>query len=73
MPHGSSPSLQQTVISCLGSATHGCSELGYASLCEISALRGRFGLLVERDHHFRADKPLSGYADAARIHGRIVA
>lgn len=52
---------------------HGCPELGYASLSEISALRGRFGLLVERDHHFRADKPLSVYVDAARIHGRIVA
>ncbi|TAV00373.1 DUF2958 domain-containing protein (plasmid) [Rhizobium ruizarguesonis] len=52
---------------------HGYPELGYASLAEISTLRGRLGLLVERDHHFTADKPLSAYADAARSRSRIVA
>jgi hypothetical protein len=52
---------------------HGCPELGYASLSEISILRGRLGLLVERDLHFKAKKPLSEYADAARGRGRIVA
>ncbi|MBY3387627.1 DUF2958 domain-containing protein [Rhizobium ruizarguesonis] len=52
---------------------HGYPELGYVSLAEISTLRGRLGLLVERDHHFKADKPLSAYADAARTRGRIVA
>ncbi|KAB1089592.1 DUF2958 domain-containing protein [Neorhizobium galegae] len=52
---------------------HGYPELGYASLGEISTLRGRLGLLVERDQHFKADKPLSAYADAARTRGRIVA
>ncbi|MND47695.1 hypothetical protein D3C80_385950 [compost metagenome] len=51
----------------------GYPELGYASLAEISILRGRLGLLVERDKHFKADKLLSAYADAARTRGRIVA
>ena len=52
---------------------HGSPELGYASLSEISALRGPLRLLVERDRHFRADKPLSAYAAEARAKGRIVA
>jgi hypothetical protein len=52
---------------------HGCPELGYASLSEISTLRGRLGLLVERDLHFKAEKALSEYADVARSRGRIVA
>ena len=52
---------------------HGSPELGYASLAEISALRGPLRLLVERDRHFRADKPLSQYASDARSKGRIVA
>lgn len=52
---------------------HGSPELGYASLAEISALRGRMGLLVERDRHFRADKTLSIYASEAYAQGRIVA
>ena len=49
----------------------GAPELGYASLTEISCLRGRFGLLVERDRHFRASKTLSEYADDADRHGAI--
>lgn len=52
---------------------HGSPELGYASLAEIQALRGPLRLLVERDRHFRADKPLSAYAEEARRRGRIVA
>lgn len=52
---------------------HGTPELGYASLSEISALRGPMRLLVERDRSFRANKPLSAYADEARAMGRIVA
>jgi hypothetical protein len=35
-------------------------------------VRGELGLLVERDLHFDADKPISAYADEAREHGRIV-
>ncbi|MGB3899086.1 MAG: DUF2958 domain-containing protein [Mesorhizobium sp.] len=52
---------------------HGTPELGYASLAEIQALRGPMRLLVERDRHFWADKPLSEYASDARRRGRIVA
>lgn len=51
---------------------HGSPELGYASLSEISAIRGPMRLLVELDRHFRADKPLSAYAAEARSRGRIV-
>ena len=50
----------------------GCPELGYVSLAELAAVRGRFGLAIERDLHFAADRPLSAYADAARSRGRIV-
>lgn len=52
---------------------HGTPELGYASLSEVQALRGPMRLLVERDRHFRADKPLSEYAADVRHRGRIVA
>lgn len=50
----------------------GSPELGYVSLAELEALRGPMGLAVERDAHFRADRPLSAYAAAARAAGRIV-
>lgn len=52
---------------------HGEPEIGYASLAEIQSLRGPMRLLVERDRHFRADKPLSAYAAEARRKRRIVA
>jgi len=32
----------------------GCPELGYASLNEMQAVRGPFGLGIERDLHWRA-------------------
>jgi hypothetical protein len=51
----------------------GSPELGYVSLCELTALRGRLGLPVERDRHFHPDKPLSVYAEEARAKGRIQA
>ncbi|AWO88406.1 MULTISPECIES: DUF2958 domain-containing protein [Bradyrhizobium] len=50
----------------------GYPELGYVSLAELSGLRGPLGLPVERDEHFASDKPLSIYADEARVKGRIV-
>lgn len=50
----------------------GMPELGYVDLGEIAALRGRLGLPVERDLHFRAEKRLSAYARDARLGGRIV-
>ena len=51
----------------------GYPELGYVSLAELSSVRGRLGLPVERDLHFVADKPLSAYAEEARKQGRIIA
>jgi hypothetical protein len=51
----------------------GCPELGYVSLAEVTEVRGRLGLPVERDLHFVADKSLSAYADEARANGRIIA
>lgn len=49
----------------------GCPELGYVSLAELSAVRGGFGLPVERDLHFRPSKTLFGYADHAGTAGAI--
>ena len=51
----------------------GFPELGYVSLAELESLRGRWGLPIERDLHFVADKQLSAYAREARMAGRIVA
>lgn len=52
---------------------HGFPELGYVSLQELAALRGPWGLPIERDLYFRANKPISAYAREARLAGRIVA
>lgn len=51
----------------------GFPELGYVSLAELDGLRDKWGLPIERDLYFVADKPLSGYAREARLAGRIVA
>lgn len=51
----------------------GYPELGWCSLEEMTALRGKLGLPVERDRTFVPDKPLSVYADEARTAGRITA
>lgn len=37
----------------------GCPELGYVSLAELTTVRGKLGLPVERDRHFVANKPIS--------------
>lgn len=50
----------------------GSPELGWVSLQELMTVRGRLGLPVERDLHFRAEKRLSVYARDARLAGRIV-
>jgi len=50
----------------------GCPELGYVSLDELGAVRGRMGLPPEVDRYFRPDRPLSAYAAVAREAGRIV-
>ena len=51
----------------------GTPELGSVSLSEIASVRGKFGLPVERDLHFNADRSLSRYADDARKAGIIIA
>lgn len=51
----------------------GFPELGYVSLAELEASRGNWGMPIECDLQFMADKPLSGYAREARLAGRIVA
>jgi len=51
----------------------GCPELGYVSLSELAAVRGRLGLPVERDLYFKADKTLGAYAQLAREREHIVA
>ena len=50
----------------------GCAELGSVSLSEIASLTLPLGLSIERDLHFEARFPLTVYADAARILGRII-
>ena len=51
----------------------GYPELGYVSLSDIQSLRGPGGLTIERDVHFEGTKPISEYADEARVKGWITA
>ena len=51
----------------------GFPEIGSVRLSELSAVRGRLGLPVERDLHFTANATLSTYAEHARQAGGIVA
>ena len=48
-------------------------ELGYIEVEELQKVRGPFGLTIERDAHFKADKSLDAYATIANREGRIVA
>jgi hypothetical protein len=50
----------------------GLPELSYCSLEELETVTGPFGLHVERDLHWEADKTLLEYAAIARQEGRIV-
>jgi hypothetical protein len=50
----------------------GMPELGWVSLQELSTVRGRLGLPIERDLHFCAEKRLTAYAREARLAGRII-
>lgn len=43
----------------------GYPELGSVRISELAQIRGRLGLSVERDLHFKADKTLSQYASEA--------
>jgi len=48
-------------------------EIRYVKLKDIYPIRGRYGLPVERDRWFKADKTLAEYARLARREGRIKA
>lgn len=50
----------------------GYPELGSVRLSVLMAHRGRLGLPIERDLHFKANAPLSIYAERARKAGGIV-
>ena len=50
----------------------GFPELGYVTLLELETVRGPLGLPIESDAAFKADRPISAYAKAARLAGRIV-
>jgi len=49
----------------------GCPELGTVSIHELQDVSVGFGLGIERDIHWEADKSLSEYADEARAKGYI--
>lgn len=50
----------------------GTQELGWVSQQELATARGRLGLPIERDLHFRAEKRLSAYARDALHVGQII-
>ena len=49
----------------------GTPEIGSVSISELRRVRGKLGLHVERDRHFRADRALSAYAADASQKGTI--
>lgn len=51
----------------------GSPELGWVSVSEIESVRVGFGLKIERDMHWTADKTLAEYAEEARAAGHIAA
>ena len=48
-----------------------CPELGSVRISELESVRGPFGLGIERDLHWSADKTLLEYAREAWTLGRI--
>lgn len=54
-------------------AGRGLPELGYVDLRHLARLAGRAETRIERDLAFKADKPISVYAERSRAAGRIVA
>jgi hypothetical protein len=49
----------------------GFPEFGTVRLSELTSIKGKLGLGIERDLHFEADKPISAYIDEASKLGRI--
>ena len=50
----------------------GFAEYGTVWLPEIEALRGKLGLPVEREYHFKAEGPISAYIAVSGPAGRII-
>ena len=50
----------------------GFAEYGTVWLPKLLCLRGKLGLPVERDLHFKATAPISAYIDASYPAGRII-
>lgn len=50
----------------------GFPELGSVCISELTAIRRKIGLPVERDRYWKARGPISAYAAAARRVGHIV-
>jgi hypothetical protein len=48
-----------------------CPKFGYVSISELESVRATLGLPIERDLHFKADKPPSQYTMIATARGRI--
>lgn len=48
-------------------------EMGYVDIAELQKVCGPFGLSIERDRHFTAEKSLNDYAETARRERRIIA
>ena len=51
----------------------GFPELGYIDMRELARVTGPFGMKIERDTSFRANKTLAEYAAQARDNHRIIA
>ena len=51
----------------------GYPELGYVTLEDLEKLVGPYGIGVERDKYFEADRPMSAYVAEAEAQGRIAA
>lgn len=49
-----------------------CPELGSVRLSELTAVRGKLGLPIERDRHASLTQPLTAYTDLAYRHGHIM-
>ena len=56
----------------LGDIGQGAPEIGTFSLTELTELKGRLGLAVERDLSFQPGRSLAEYARIAAAAGRIV-
>lgn len=71
--YGCFPNWIRTAIDLFGLCDlgFGLSEMGRASLAGTAAVTLPLGLSIERDLHFEGRSPLTIYADAARLIGRI--